>query len=58
VEVLKNIDARSATCFLITNGVGLIGSVVIKYLIQEMGHEVINPDKASYASNIEPEVFT
>jgi len=38
--------------FLITGGAGFIGSAVIRYLIQNTNHEVINIDKLTYAGNL------
>ncbi len=39
--------------FLITGGAGFIGSAVIRYLIRETNHEIINVDKLTYAGNLE-----
>jgi len=39
--------------FLITGGAGFIGSAVIRYLINDLGHEVVNVDKLTYAGNLE-----
>lgn len=39
--------------FLVTGGAGFIGSAVIRYLINDLGHEVVNLDKLTYASNLE-----
>lgn len=39
--------------FLITGGAGFIGSAVIRYLINDLGHEVVNLDKLTYAGNLE-----
>lgn len=38
---------------LITGGAGFIGSAVIRHIIQETQHEVINVDKLTYAGNLE-----
>ncbi|OHU90687.1 MULTISPECIES: dTDP-glucose 4,6-dehydratase [Pseudoalteromonas] len=38
---------------LVTGGAGFIGSAVIRYLINETNHEVINLDKLTYAGNLE-----
>ena len=38
---------------LITGGAGFIGSAVIRYLIQETDHHVLNLDKLTYAGNLE-----
>ena len=39
--------------FLITGGAGFIGSSVIRYLIQESDHHVLNVDKLTYAGNLD-----
>jgi len=39
--------------FLITGGAGFIGSAVIRHLINDSSHEVINLDKLTYAGNLE-----
>ncbi len=38
--------------FLITGGAGFIGSAVIRYLLQETKHHILNFDKLTYASNL------
>ena len=38
---------------LVTGGAGFIGSSVIRYLIEETDHEIINIDKLTYAGNLE-----
>ncbi len=38
--------------FLVTGGAGFIGSAVVRYLIQETEHEVLNLDKLTYAGNL------
>ena len=38
--------------FLITGGAGFIGSALIRYIINNTIHEVINIDKLTYASNL------
>lgn len=38
---------------LVTGGAGFIGSAVIRYLIQETDHHVLNLDKLTYAGNLE-----
>ena len=39
--------------FLITGGAGFIGSAVIRHLINDSNHEVLNLDKLTYAGNLE-----
>ena len=39
--------------YLITGGAGFIGSAVIRHLIQNTEHDVINVDKLTYAGNLE-----
>lgn len=39
--------------FLITGGAGFIGSAVIRFLIDETNHQVLNLDKLTYAGNLE-----
>ena len=39
--------------FLITGGAGFIGSAVIRHLINDLGNEIINVDKLTYAGNLE-----
>jgi len=39
--------------FLITGGAGFIGSAVIRHLISETDHQVVNLDKLTYAGNLE-----
>ena len=38
--------------YLITGGAGFIGSAVIRYLIQNTQHDVLNIDKLTYAGNL------
>ena len=38
---------------LVTGGAGFIGSAVIRHLISNMGYEVVNVDKLTYAGNLE-----
>ena len=38
---------------LITGGAGFIGSALIRHLIGDTGHEVLNLDKLTYAGNLE-----
>ncbi|MBU2887566.1 dTDP-glucose 4,6-dehydratase [Gilvimarinus agarilyticus] len=37
---------------IVTGGAGFIGSAVVRYLIQETDHQVLNLDKLTYAGNL------
>ena len=39
--------------FLITGGAGFIGSALIRYIIKDKSHEVINIDKLTYSGNLD-----
>ena len=39
--------------FLITGGAGFIGSAVIRHLVNESSHKVLNLDKLTYAGNLD-----
>ncbi len=39
--------------FLITGGAGFIGSAVVRHLIEDTTHEVVNLDKLTYAGNLQ-----
>ena len=38
---------------LVTGGAGFIGSALVRYLVAEEGHDVLNLDKLTYAGNLE-----
>ena len=38
---------------LVTGGAGFIGSAVVRHLINDTGHTVVNLDKLTYAGNLE-----
>jgi len=38
--------------FLVTGGLGFIGSNLIRFLLKDKNHEILNLDKITYASNI------
>ena len=37
----------------ITGGAGFIGSALIRYLLKETGHSILNFDKLTYAGNLD-----
>ncbi len=39
--------------FLVTGGAGFIGSAMVRHLIHDTGHRVVNVDKLTYAGNLE-----
>ena len=39
--------------FLVTGGAGFIGSALVRYLIHDTDHQVLNIDKLTYASNLD-----
>ena len=39
--------------FMITGGAGFIGSAIVRYIINETNHSVINIDKLTYAGNLD-----
>ena len=39
--------------FLVTGGAGFIGSALIRHLLNETSHEVVNVDKLTYAGNLD-----
>lgn len=39
--------------FLLTGGAGFIGSAVIRYIIENTQHQILNVDKLTYAGNLE-----
>jgi len=50
---LKNKIYTSAKKLLITGGAGFIGSAVIRHIINNTNHYVVNIDKLTYAGNLE-----
>lgn len=38
--------------FLVTGGAGFIGSAVVRHIVQNTEHEVLNVDKLTYAGNL------
>ena len=42
-----------ALCFLVTGGAGFIGSAVVRHLIADTDHEVLNLDALTYAGNLD-----
>lgn len=39
--------------FLVTGGASFIGSAVVRHLINDTNHYVLNPDKLTYAANLD-----
>jgi len=39
--------------FIVTGGAGFIGSAMIRFLIDETDHSVLNIDKLTYAGNLQ-----
>jgi dTDP-glucose 4,6-dehydratase len=47
------IKSTDPSTILVTGGAGFIGSALVRHLIRETGHRVINVDKLTYAGNLE-----
>lgn len=52
ILALLHINEVGKMKFLITGGAGFIGSAVVRFLIKETDHEVLNFDKLTYAGNL------
>jgi dTDP-glucose 4,6-dehydratase len=39
--------------FIVTGGAGLIGSALVRHLLSDTHHEVVNLDKLTYAGNLD-----
>ena len=51
INSLKNGIKLMKTIF-VTGGAGFIGSALIRYLIEQTGHNIVNIDKLTYAGNL------
>jgi len=47
-----NVDSKGHLKFLVTGGAGFIGSAVVRHLINDTHHQVLNLDKLTYAGNL------
>mgnify|MGYP002030252264 FL=1 len=43
----------TAKTIIVTGGAGFIGSAVVRHLINDTNHKVVNLDKLTYAGNLE-----
>ena len=46
-------ESMPSKSILVTGGAGFIGSAVVRHLISETKHKVLNVDKLTYAGNLE-----
>jgi len=44
---------NNSKCILVSGGAGFIGSAVIRHIINNTNHQVVNVDKLTYAGNLE-----
>jgi len=47
-----SVDSKGHLKFLVTGGAGFIGSAVVRHLINDKHHQVLNLDKLTYAGNL------
>lgn len=52
-RVFVSLSKASIMKYIITGGAGFIGSSIIRYLINNTDHSIINVDKLTYAGNLE-----
>ncbi len=52
VRIILLVNKMSKT-ILVTGGAGFIGSAVVRHLISDTDHTVVNLDKLTYAGNLE-----
>lgn len=51
-KLKKKLNQRECMRFFVTGGAGFIGSAVVRHLIENTEHEVLNFDKLTYAGNL------
>lgn len=52
-KIMQKQQSNKAKTIVVTGGAGFIGSAVIRHLINDTPHKVVNLDKLTYAGNLE-----